>query len=75
MHRGITPDLVTEFETGRFTAEFSELQLDRFPEMLQTKMGNGQPLVAFHVERRGDEVRWVDFRQSFGSMELRVFND
>lgn len=84
MHRDLTQmNLLTEAHVEPagphlFTAEASELEHTRkgWPTAIPTNMGNGQPFIRStrKVDGEGDTL-WVTYRQEFGCLVLRVFND
>jgi hypothetical protein len=65
-----------EHEAHHFVTEASDLQLKGFPGKLTTDMGNKQPFYRTSVERddEGDLV-CANYRQEFGCITLRVYND
>ncbi len=59
-----------------YTAEISELRWQGWPKSADTNLGNGQPLVAEHIERDADgDVMFVRYLQQCGCVSLTVFND
>lgn len=73
----VTGDHATEFEVHKFSAFASDLGLrpGRWPEVLETSLGNGQAFVIRHAELRDGDLAWVDYAQRLGCISLRVFND
>lgn len=68
----ITLDLVSEVSIGEFATEASTLGLPpgRFPEKLQTTLGNQHEFVLYTVTRFE-----AVYKQDLGCITLHVFND
>lgn len=75
--RPVTSVDVFELEAHRFCAEASTLGLPpgSFPKVIETTLGNGQPLVRESAEHSGGELVAVNYWQTFGCVCLRVLND
>lgn len=74
----ITEQMVTKNDWGTFTIDASEagLRPGEWPGQLDTTLGNGQPLLRKRWERDIDgDLRYVEYWQAFGVLQLRVFND
>lgn len=67
-----------EVEPHLFVAEASELRLPVgvWPLRIDTSLGNGQPLErqTKKVDADGD-ILYVRYRQRFGCVNLKIFND
>lgn len=68
----ITRDQVTEYEVHKFSAEASSLGLPpgRWPNGIETSLGNGQDLRMTHLDEVG-----AHYRQQLGCITLTIFND
>jgi hypothetical protein len=75
----ITHELVTEVGDFVSVVEASTLGLRAgdWPERLSVhpKVGNGQPLVRDNAEFNDGELQAVNYRQQWGVLRVRVFND
>ena len=68
----------TETEHHGFTTEASDLGLPpgRWPKSMLTDMGNTQPLYLTGFGRDDEgEIVYANYRQEFGIITLRVYND
>ena len=68
---------IEEYEVHKFSVEASDIGLrpGEWPRMLQTTMGNLQPLLAQRREVRDGDLLWVDYFQGNGCVQLRIYND
>jgi hypothetical protein len=66
-----------ESEPHKFVGEASSLGLapGDFPIRLESSIGNSQPFLRSHSEWRDGDLLWVDYDQSNGDINLRIFND
>lgn len=73
----ITEKDVTATGLLLYTTEASQLRMapGYLPGKLDTTLGNGQPFLQVHMEARDGDLLWVDYKQLFGCIDLRVFND
>ncbi len=73
----ILPDLVTEVEPFYFVTEASDLgwPVGYWPEQIETKMGNGLPLIRTAKTVRNGDLVSVRYDQNCGCMQLRIYND
>jgi len=73
----ITNQNAHEVEVHKFSAFASDLGLKpgEWPASMQTTLGNNMPLTVHHMEVRDEDLVWVDYRQMFGCILVRVFND
>ncbi len=46
-----------------------------WPTSVKTELGNKLPFVMSRTEVLAGDVIWIDYRQEFGCITLRVFND
>lgn len=68
---------VIEYNTHQFCAEASDLGWPpgKVPCSIPTTLGNRQPFLLRRTERReGEAVCW-HYKQQFGCIELKVYND
>ncbi len=66
--------LVTEDKAHHFSAFASDLRIRRWPDAIDTELGNGLIFNIVRTERREGDVQWVDYRQVLGCITLRIFN-
>lgn len=78
----ITVNDVTEHEVHNFVAFASDLydsvpELRKgFPRVIQTNLGNGQPLIGYSKKISADgDLQYVRYRQQLGCIEVKIFND
>lgn len=69
--------IVSEFEPHKFVAEASSLGLrpGEWPTLIGTTLGNGRNFVRARSEERDGDLLWVVYLQTFGCIELKIFND
>lgn len=67
----VAANYLQEWNVGRFVVEASTLDLPpgRFPERIETDLGNGQPFYLFAL----DESRAL-YRQALGCIVLSILN-
>jgi hypothetical protein len=67
-----------ELEVYSWGVDASELGIrvgEKWPIAIETPLGNGQPF-RFHDSMWEDgDLLYVEYRQAFGCLKLRVFND
>lgn len=51
------------------------LPVGEWPASIPTTLGNRQPFLRVRIEREGDEVWAVHYRQALGCISLAIFND
>lgn len=73
----VTSQNASEYEPHCFSTEASTigLPIGQWPDQIKTNLGNGLPLVRGRVKLLGDEVAFVDYRQTAGIVEVRIHND
>jgi hypothetical protein len=74
----IDRDAIEEYEVHKFSVEASDLGWSpgQWPAMVTCiGLGNNLPLIAQRKETRDGDLLWVDYRQSLGCCQLRVYND
>lgn len=78
----ITINDVTEHEIHRFTTFASDIYgsvpelREGFPRVIQTTLGNGQPLMGYRKKVNDDgDLLYVRYRQQLGCIEVKIFND
>ena len=66
-------EALTEVSPAHFCAEAAELRWEPgdCPAVVETNLGNGQPLILQEVTKLGD----IRYTQEFGCVVLDVFND
>lgn len=71
------PDVVSEFENGKYTAFASDLGMrpGEWPHKIPTSLGNKLDFVAEHTEVNDGDLQWVVYRQAAGCISLKIFND
>jgi hypothetical protein len=78
VHKPVSYDLISEIEIHRFVTFASDLgwKPGDWPDRIAIdNLGNKQPFVLLHRETQHGSLLWVDYRQSLGCIQLRVFND
>jgi hypothetical protein len=68
---------VTEVEVHQFATEASTLGIKpgEWPDEMPTILGNRLDFAIHHAECRDGDLLWVEYRQEFGCITLKVFND
>jgi len=73
----VTDKNATEDAVHRWSAEASTIGLKPgdWPAVLPTSLGNQHPFLLGTKEKDGAELVCVNYRQAFGNITLKIFND
>lgn len=66
-----------EHQPHTFYGEGSSLEQTRvnWPQEIETSIGNRMPLLRISKKMNGDELAYVRYKQSFGIINLVIYND